>query len=305
MEEQFIQYLRYEKRYSESTVNIYSGAIRQFMTTMEDANGQQEWSDVTASQIRSWMADMSRHGHTPRTIVLKLTALNRFFKFLMQQGYLKKNPAQHIQRPKISKRLPTYFENKAINEFLNTCEKPDGYVGARDILIIELLYVTGIRRAELLGLHPCDIYAEEQVLRVTGKGDKQREVPLTKGIIEHLNKYLTIRQAAFPSLSATDRLFVSVKGKPLYPGAINKAVYDRLAYQKGFTGRKTPHVLRHSLATHLLNNGADIMSIKETLGHSSLAATQVYAHVSLKNLQTVYQKAHPRYRIKEDENKPA
>ncbi|MDR0729531.1 MAG: tyrosine-type recombinase/integrase [Prevotellaceae bacterium] len=302
MVEQFIHYLRYEKRYSERTVSIYSGAIRQFMTTMQDENGRQEWTDVTAQQIRSWMADMLKYGHTPRTIAVKLTALNRLFKFLIQQGCLQKNPAQNIQRPKITRRLPAFFEDTTLNEFLDTREESNEYIPSRDHLIIELLYVTGIRRAELLALHPCDIYFSEQVLRVTGKGDKQREVPLTDGVVQRLKTYLTIRQATFPVLSANDFLFVSAKGKPLYPYAINHVVHAQLACQKGFTGKKTPHVLRHSLATHLLNNGADIMSIKETLGHTSLAATQVYTHNSFKKLKTDYQKAHPRYRLKDEQD---
>jgi integrase/recombinase XerC len=300
MVEQFIHYLRYEKRYSERTISIYSGAIRQFMTTMQEEDGQQAWSDITTQQIRSWMTDMLKHGDTTRTINLKLTAINRFFKFLLQQGCLKKNPAQKIQRPKMSKRLPAFFEDTALNEFLNTREETDDYIKSRDILIIELLYVTGIRRAELLGLRPCDIHCVEQILRVTGKGDKQREVPLTTSIIKHLQTYLAIRQTTFPALSANDPLLVNAKGSPLYPYTINKVVHDSLAAQKGFTGKKTPHVLRHSFATHLLNNGADIMSIKETLGHTSLAATQVYTHNSFKKLKAVYQKAHPRYRLKED-----
>ncbi|MDR2362548.1 MAG: tyrosine-type recombinase/integrase [Prevotellaceae bacterium] len=298
---QFIHYLRYEKRYSERTISIYSGAIRQFMTTMQDENGQQDWTDVTAQQIRSWMADMLKYGHTSRTIAVKLAALNRLFKFMMQQGYLRKNPAQNIQRPKITQRLPVFFEGTALNEFFDTREESDEYIPARDSLIIELLYVTGIRRAELLALRPCDIYSEEHVLRVTGKGDKQREVPLTDGVVQRLGTYVTIRQTTFPDLSANDSLFVSAKGKPLYPCVINHVVRDQLTGQKGFTGKKTPHVLRHSLATHLLNNGADIMSIKETLGHTSLAATQVYTHNSFKKLKTTYQQAHPRYSLKDEQ----
>jgi len=138
----------------------------------------------------------------------------------------------------------------------------------------------------------------ENVLRITGKGDKQREVPLPQTTIERLQNYFAVRQETFPTLTATDKLFVSDKGKSLYPYVINRVVAKCLAHQEGFTGKKSPHVLRHSLATHLLNNGADIMSIKETLGHSSLAATQVYTHNSFKKLKNIYEKAHPRAKRK-------
>lgn len=315
MLEQFIQYLRYEKRFSERTISIYSSAIRQFLDNVADSDTESALREVLPMQVRAWMANLLKNGETTRTVNLKLSAVNRFFKFLMGRDCIDKNPARNIQRPKISKRLPAFFEAASLNEFLNNCENKksgenkqsgenettDNYVDIRDIMIIELLYATGIRRAELLALHPCDIHFSESVMRVTGKGDKQREVPLPANAVAQLKKYLSVRQNAFPALAATDNLFVSAKGKLLYPYIVNRVVHDRLVNQKGFTGKKSPHILRHSFATHLLNNGADIMSIKEMLGHSSLAATQVYTHNSFKKLKNVYKKAHPRAELKDGE----
>jgi integrase/recombinase XerC len=298
MLEQFIAYLRYEKRYSERTVGIYSGAIRQFIDTLLEEGELPPWQEVSTLQVRLWIAGLLRSGESARTVNLKLTALNRFFKFLLREAIVKKNPVQPVQRPKTAKRLPAFFEAAALNEFLDSCSGADNYTDLRDTIMIELLYVTGIRRAELIALHPCDFHFSGHtfgnVVRVTGKGDKQREVPLPAGAVARVQAYLAARQEAFPTLTPRDYLFVGSKGKPLYPYVVNRVVHDRLASRKGFTGKKSPHVLRHSLATHLLNNGADIMSIKETLGHTSLAATQVYTHNSFKKLRNVYRKAHPR-----------
>jgi len=297
---QFINYLRTEKRYSERTVSIYSKAIRQFLSSADiDEDDTQTLSDITSREVRTWIAQMLEHGDTTRTINLKLSAVNRFFRFLLRENVVAKNPLQNIQRPKMSKRLPEFFEEKALQDYLNNYEKTEDFIALRDVVIIELLYVSGIRRAELLSLCPRDIYLSENVMRVIGKGDKQREVPLPQTIIERLNKYLERRRETFPELTLSDKLFVNPKGNPLYPYVINRVVRKCLENQKGFTGKKSPHVLRHSLATHLLNNGADIMSIKETLGHSSLAATQVYTHNSFKKLKNIYEKAHPRAKRKD------
>ena len=293
----FINFLRYEKRYSERTISIYSGAIRHFFDHAAIREGdKQALASLTAQEVRSWMSGLLKNRLATRTVNLQLSALNRFFKFLLKEKVLEKNPMQKIQRPKTSKRLPEFFAAAALNNFLNSDLAGDDYINVRDRMIIDLFYITGIRRAELIALRPADIHISgaEAVLRVTGKGDKQRETPLTGKMAMQLQQYLSLRQAAFPDLAANDRLFVTGKGKPLYPQAINCLVRDRLANQQGFTGKKSPHVLRHSLATHLLNNGADIMSIKETLGHSSLAATQVYTHNSFAKLKKVYTKAHPR-----------
>ncbi|MDR0693956.1 MAG: tyrosine-type recombinase/integrase [Prevotellaceae bacterium] len=293
----FINHLRHEKRYSERTISIYADAIRHFLGHAAiPSDDKQALSTLTAQEVRSWMTGLLKNRLATRTVNLQLSALNRFFKFLLTENILEKNPMQKIQRPKTGRRLPEFFAATALNEFLNSDIAGDDYISVRDRIIIDLFYTTGIRRAELIALRPADIYitGAEAVLRVTGKGDKQRETPLTGKMAMLLEDYLNLRQTAFPDLSANDRLFVTGKGKPLYPQAVNRLVHDRLANQPGFTGKKSPHVLRHSLATHLLNNGADIMSIKETLGHSSLAATQVYTHNSFAKLKKVYTKAHPR-----------
>ncbi len=299
MLEKFIDFLRHEKRYSERTVGNYSDAIRRFLgNAAVQADDTQTLAALTTQQVRTWIADMLQDKESPRTVNLKLTAINRFCKFLMKEKVLAKNPLQHIQRPKMSRRLPEFFEESAVNDLLNSYEASNDYMELRNHTIIELLYTTGIRRAELLALRPCDVYLSEQVIRVTGKGDKQREVPLPDAFAGKLKRYLEVRQTEFPQLSTTDTLFANAMGKSLLPYVINKVVREQLSGKSGFTGKKSPHTLRHSLATHLLNNGADIMSIKEALGHASLAATQVYTHNSFKKLKTVYKKAHPRANVK-------
>jgi integrase/recombinase XerC len=300
MQNRFINYLQSEKRYSGRTISIYSDAVRQFLDHAAiNGDDKDELKKLTSQDVRSWIAGLLKSRLTTRTVNLRLSALNHFFKFLQKENILDKNPVQKIQRPKISKRLPEFFEAKPLNDFLNRHEESEDYSSIRDGMIVELLYTTGIRRAELIALRPNDIYAAEAVLRVTGKGDKQREVPLTTKMTEQLQQYLILRQTTFPALTVHDNLFVSNRGKTLYPCAVTRLVHDRLANQHGFTGKKSPHVLRHSLATHLLNNGADIMSIKETLGHSSLAATQVYTHNSFEKLKKAYIKAHPRAKSKQ------
>jgi integrase/recombinase XerC len=291
----FIDYLRYEKRYSERTLDIYSKAIEQFLDYSSVApNDIQGLENLTPQQIRAWMVSLLENKEIPRTVNLKLSAVSRFFRFLRKEQLLTKNPVQDVRRPKMSKHLPEFFAASALNELLDSRPDTDDYPELRDYTMIELLYTTGIRRAELIALRPCDIYFPEHIIRVTGKGDKQREVPVPVAFLERLQHYLRVRSTTFPGLTAADSLFVTVKGKTLYPKAVNIAVFCRLDNRKGFTGTKSPHVLRHSLATHLLNNGADIMSIKETLGHASLAATQVYTHNSFEKLKNIYGKAHPR-----------
>ena len=291
---QFINYLQHEKRYSSRTVTIYSESIKEFCVYVGMHTTTGNLLDVQPLQIRAWLSDMLKYGDSPRTANLKLCALNAYYRYLQRRGKIKQNPVQQVPRPKIAKRLPVFLDSEALNKHIDR-NKPDSndYISQRNYTMLELLYATGMRRAELLGLRVTDVDFKREIVRVTGKGDKQRELPLTKTMMLILSQYVDLLYNSFSELS-NGMLFVTLKGKALYPKIVNEIVSSMLSNDENLTGKKTPHVLRHSFATHLLNNGADLNSIKEVLGHTSLAATQVYTHNSFKQLKRVYEKAHPR-----------
>jgi integrase/recombinase XerC len=286
----YINYLQFEKRYSARTVELYAACIQQFFEHAGFNDPDTECVSVRSADVRSWIADMLKDGQSARTANLKLSALNNYFKFLLREKYITVNPAQNITRPKMSKRLPDFFEASAINRTLNQTVDDDDFENLRNRLIVEVLYTTGIRRAELISLKIVDVFLDERVLRVTGKGDKEREIPIPIVLVQKLREYVIVVKEKFPE---TIFLFFSKKYLPLYPAAVNRIVAKVLA-EDGISGKRTPHTLRHSLATHLLNNGADLNSIKEVLGHANLAATQVYTHNSFEQLKKVYKIAHPR-----------
>jgi integrase/recombinase XerC len=290
MLEPFINYLKVEKHYSAHTVESYTECVKQFFAHAGSNDPDTHAPDVSPLDIRSWLADMLKGKQSARTANLKLSALNSYFKFLLREGAISSNPMQKVVRPKMNKRLPVFFESDSINKMLDHDVSDENFVTQRNYLIVELLYVSGIRRAELISLKANNIFFKEHTMRVTGKGDKQREIPLVPDIMNKLKKYISLLEETYP---AAEYLFVTEKGKKFYPSAVNDIVQTVLA-KEGFSGKKSPHTLRHSFATHLLNNGADLNSIKEILGHANLAATQVYTHNSFEQLKKVYKQAHPR-----------
>lgn len=286
----YTNYLQFEKHYSARTVESYLACIQQFFGHAGFNKPNTDIISVRPSDIRSWIADMLKGGQTARTANLKLSALNNYFKFLLREKYISTNPAQNVARPKMSKRLPEFFEATALNRVLDRTIDNDNFEALRDRLIVEVLYATGIRRAELISLKTANIFLDERVLRVRGKGDKEREIPIPDDLMQKLQLYIALLKEKFPEAKY---LFLSKKGVTLYPAAVNKIV-AKILIKEGIRGKRSPHTLRHSLATHLLNNGADLNSIKEVLGHANLAATQVYTHNSFEQLKKVYKKAHPR-----------
>jgi integrase/recombinase XerC len=286
----YINYLQFEKHYSARTVESYLACIRQFFEHAGFNNPDTDSASVQPTDIRSWIADMLKDGQSARTANLKLSALNSYFKFLLREQLISVNPAQNVVRPKMNKRLPEFFEATALNRALDQTVNDNDFENLRNHLIIEVLYVTGIRRAEVISLKIANIFFDEGVLRVSGKGDKEREIPVPITLIHKLQDYIILLKEKFPGAKY---LFLSKKGVTLYPAAVNKIV-TKVLMEEGISGKRSPHTLRHSLATHLLNNGADLNSIKEVLGHANLAATQVYTHNSFEQLKKVYRKAHPR-----------
>ena len=301
----FIRYLKSERRCSPRTVSLYEAAVLNFFTVAtaddggtEGKNDEQLLEMLTPMTVRHFIAARMEAGLNARSVNLELSALSSFCRVLMRDGRLKSNPVTKVPRPKQDRPLPKFYSERAIETYFDeskaACEAaPDDFELLRTRMIMLILYSTGMRRSEVCALKCSDFDPRRQVFRVTGKGDKPREIPVPAMICEEIVLYLEKFEREYPS-NPGGFFFLTPKGMPLYPAFVNIVVKQELSGLDGFAGRKSPHLLRHSLATHLLNRGADLNSIKEILGHSSLAATQIYTHNSFAQLKRVYENAHPR-----------
>ncbi len=302
--DRYIAYIRDVRRYSPRTQELYREALEDF----------EAWGgDLIPSRIREYEAHLMERGLKPRTVHLHMSALSGYCNFLMKEGVLSSNPVRGVKRPKMEKRLPEYYTEKSLAEYLEASAHSAGkeelevleslkpgekladelYNRRLRRLIVSLLYATGIRRAELIGLQMKSVDSARQTLRVRGKGDKMREIPLIPSVLEEISLYLQAAKSMELDCTPESPLLRTEKGNPLYPAFVDRAVKTELDGY-GITGRKSPHVLRHSLATALLDEGADLNAIKQMLGHSSLAATEVYTHNSIERLKAQYMNAHPR-----------
>ena len=288
----FLQYLEFEKRFSPNTIIAYRKDLEQFLKFIEHEFDITSVESIDHTHIRSWMVELLALDIVPRSIRRKLSTLKTYFKFLLQRGRITHNPMLKVVAPKVGKRLPVYVQEGTMEKLLENITFSEDYTGVRDRLIIELLYSTGMRRSELINLVINDIDFGQQRCKVLGKGNKERLIPFGKTLSENLEHYLTVRAGQFPEVN-TRALFLTEKGKPLYPKLVYNIVKKYLSIVTTVEQR-SPHVLRHSFATHLTENGADLNAIKALLGHSSLAATQIYTHNSIERLRQVYQKAHPK-----------
>lgn len=290
--DKFIKYLRYEKNYSSLTEISYLNDITQFEDFIAAEYGAFRPEEIESDQIRIWIAQLMEQKMSPRSVNRKLSALKSFFKYLKKQSIVGHNPASAVSGPKTRKKLPAFVRDADMAKIIDDeTEYPDDFSGHRNRFIIELFYLTGMRRAELIGIKDTDIDFANCTLRVTGKRNKQRLIPFSDETLRKLNEYIGRRDAEIENKSPY--LFVKENGEPLYP----KLVYNIIRKQlNGISTlpKKSPHVLRHSFATEMLNNGAEINAVKELLGHSSLASTEVYTHVTFEELKKVYHKAHPR-----------
>lgn len=290
--EKFIKYLRYEKNYSSHTEISYINDLTQFERFIEKENETFIPQNIDSDLIRIWISQLMENGCTPRSVNRKLSALKTFFKYLKKQEAITHNPTDLISGPKVSRRLPSFAKDAEIREILDTTLIPtDTFLGVRDHFLIELLYLTGMRRSELIQLKDTDVDTINCTLRVTGKGNKQRLIPFSKSTLQKLKDYLQIRDAEIENKSAF--LFVKENGEPLYAKLVYNIVKKHLAHLHTLS-KKSPHTLRHSFATEMLNNGAEINAVKELLGHASLASTEVYTHITFEELKKTYQNAHPR-----------
>jgi integrase/recombinase XerC len=288
--ERFNSYLQYEKRFSPHTCAAYLADLQQFQSSLvenEDMLASDQYS------IRAWMVGMLSDGVSARSVNRKLSTLRSYYKFLQRENLINVNPTLLIKAPKLPKRLPVVIQDAKLNQLLDSdIVFSDDFEGKRDKLVVEILFGTGIRLAELLGLKESDVGFTQGTIRVLGKGAKERVVPVYDTLISQIQDYMSCRQFQnFENLQP--ELIVTKDGKRAYPKLIYRIVKRYLGHITT-DQKKSPHVLRHSFATSLLNNGADLNAIKELLGHASLAATQVYTHNSVEKLKSIYKQAHPR-----------
>lgn len=292
----FLHFLEFEKRYSSHTILAYKTDLNQFFDFLSITYQFQKLEEIESTHIRSWMVDLITLEVAPRSINRKLSALKSFFKFHLKHRRISKNPMSKIQPPKSGKRLPVFVSKEHLKRLFEDIIFPPGFEGARDKLILQMFYATGIRSAELVALNRTDIDFQKQEIKVFGKGSKERLIPFTHKLSRQIEEYLQLLDSTFPDLGFF--FFVNDKGKPVNAGFVSRIVKKYLSLVTTVE-KKSPHVLRHSFATHLSDNGADLNAIKELLGHSSLAATQVYTHNSIEKLRKVYELAHPKAKEKE------
>lgn len=294
----FLKYLELEKRFSAHTIKAYQSDLFQFFAYLEETYSLTSILEVRHFHIRAWVVELMQNKITPRSINRKLSTLKTYFKFLKRRKEIQENPMLKVIAPKVGKRLPVVVKEIELENLFEKINFGEGYAAVRDEMVMEMLYSTGMRRSELINLTPNDLDFFNNQVKVLGKGNKERLIPFARPLADRLKNYLDIRNDEF-GLSLTESLFLTEKGKEMYPKLVYNLVKKYLS-QITTVEQRSPHVLRHSFATHLSNNGADLNAIKELLGHSSLAATQVYTHNSIEKLKKVYQQAHPKAKKKSE-----
>jgi len=290
--ESFLQYLKIEKRYSPLTVRSYLNDLDQFdkYLNLQGSSGKPE--EIGYHDVRSWIVSLIENGYSPVSIHRKISSLRVFYRHLRRVGLVSNDPLEKVVLPKIRKRLPVFVDEGSLGKLLDEYEFGDDFDGIRNRTIIEMLYTTGMRRAELTGLRDADVDISGASVKVTGKRNKQRIIPLLKPFTVKLVDYVRIRSEKFPD-NRPEWFFVGNKGNKLYDKYVYNTVRKYLSMVTTIE-KKGPHILRHTFATHMLNNGADLNSIKEFLGHANLSATQIYTHNSFEKLRKIYKQAHPR-----------
>lgn len=290
MVETFLKYLSFEKRYSQHTVEAYRKDLQQFTAYLASDFEINDLLQVKHPQIRGWVVTLMDDGLSPKSVNRKLATLKSFYKFLLAREYLEVNPTNQIKPLKTQKDLPSFVKEEEITNLLDRVDFSADFSGQRDKLLLELLYSTGIRLAELQGLKETDVNVYEKTIRVLGKRNKERIIPVGNSLIQLIGNYKNLKKEMGMN---EGRLLVTDAGEKLYPMFIYRKVK---AYLSAVTtlSKKSPHVMRHTFATHLLNKGADLNAVKDLLGHTSLAATQVYTHNSIEKLKAAFDQAHPK-----------
>jgi integrase/recombinase XerC len=290
----FLQHIKYEKRLSQHTATAYEGDLKQFSIFLQFQFEFNEPEKADFQIIRSWIVTMVDEKIENRSINRKIATLRTFYNFLLRQKVIETNPMLKIRALKTDKTLPKYVEEKPMENLLDEMQFSDDFFGMRDKLVIELLYGTGMRLAELIGLKITDINLYKNTLIVLGKRNKERIIPVNRSLVEAIKNYLKLRSdLTFTEYSTNPYLILTDSCTQAYPMFIQRLVKKHLSLVTSLNQR-SPHVLRHTFATHLLNHGADLNAIKDLLGHTSLAATQVYTHNSIEKLKEVFKQAHPK-----------
>lgn len=290
--DEYINYIRYEKNFSAHTVLAYRRDLEGFTDFLKESYGLNDPSGVSTDMIRAWLMALMDQGMTPRTINRKLSCLKSYWRYLIRRELVGINPASRVPSPKTDKPLPVFLKEEEVTRArMLDGRKDQPFETVRDRLIIELFFQTGMRRSELIGLRDRDIDTVSGLIKVTGKRNKQRLIPFGDGLKRMLTEYQTLRDLVAPTNDGS--LLVRPNGAPLYPQLVYRIIHTKLTHVATLT-KSSPHVLRHTFATTLLNEGAELNAVKELLGHSSLAATEVYTHTTFEELKKVYKQAHPR-----------
>lgn len=288
----FIDYLKFEKRYSEHTIRSYHDDLVSFFRFIELQFGQVSLNAISATFVRSWLALLKSNHVSSRSINRKISSLKSFFKYHIRAGNLDQTPLSNINSPKINKRLPVYVEQKDMGKLFSRVQFPDTWNGRTDKLLTEIFYNTGMRLSELINIKESQVDFGNRTVKILGKGNKERIIPLSAAISNKIKEYIRKKREELGQFDE-EHLFVNNNGKKLYAKYVYLCVKKYLGVVTTID-KKSPHVLRHTFATHLTNSGAELNSVKELLGHSSLAATQVYTHNTIEKLKDVHKKAHPK-----------
>jgi integrase/recombinase XerC len=289
----FIDYLKFEKRYSAYTIRSYHDDLVQFFDFLDKQFGKLILKEISTSFVRSWLASLKDEDVTARTINRKISTLKSFFRFQLKQGEIENTPMGNIISPKISKRLPVFIKEKDfvdLTQVLNS--NTEDWDGFNTKMLITIFYSTGMRLSELINLKERQVDFSRKQFKILGKGNKERIIPAGVDLLLGIKDYINEKRKVFEKTD--DALLVSSKGKKLYPKYAYNLVRNILSEEVKTLDKKSPHVLRHTFATHLMNNGANLDAVKELLGHASLASTQVYTHNTIEKLKNVYKKAHPK-----------
>ena len=288
----FLEYLKFEKRYSPHTIRSYQDDLTFFFEYLSAEYAELSIKDIKPTFIRSWLAKQKEKGASAKTINRRISTLKSFFKYQLRQEVIETSPMTTIVSPKQSKRLPNYVEQKDTEVLFEHVEFPDNWEGLMNKMILELLYCSGMRLSELISLKEKQVDLHKNSLKILGKGNKERIIPFSHEIKTDLEQYLKEKRSQFGE-TAAEFLLVNEKGNKLYPKYVQLVVKKYLSLITTIE-KKSPHVLRHTFATHLMNNGAELNAVKELLGHSSLAATQIYTHNTIEKLKDIHKKAHPK-----------
>lgn len=298
----FLNYLTHERTYSPHTVKSYESDLREFEAYLVNTENILKLTDADADLIRRWAVAMMERGYMATTVNRKLSSLRTYYKYLLRQGVIKVSPMQNVRGPKKKKPLPQFVRESDMDRLLDDTLTDESWSGVRERVIIQLFYETGIRLAELVGLNEEDVDFNRKTIKVTGKRDKQRVVPIGDGLLEGLRKYVGMKRervvdnGGFPVADCPTPLFITDKGLRVYRGWVYELVRRNLS-QVVTLKKRSPHVLRHSFATAMLNNSADLEAVKELMGHESVSTTQIYTHTTFEELKKVYSQAHPRASI--------